>query len=306
MARLITFLLLIMIISSCKGKPAEGLSNKTDDPADLHWCMPSDDLRFYVLEQDIMIYEEVIREFEFLPLMNTSFPELIISIARYFEDTPYKAHTLELEGEEQLVINLKQMDCTTFVEYVLAFAFTIQSGNMSLWDFAQILACIRYRDGVIDGYPSRLHYFSEWIHNHSNQGILQLIAEGSEFIPYDIQVGFMTSNPASYRQLSDPDFLATMKEIESKVSAVELVYLPKISIEAAEGVIHDGDIIAFTTNIQGLDVTHTGFAYHQNGRLHLLHASTRSNSVEITPVPLAQYLEPLGRVTGIIVARPVF
>ena len=304
MARLLTFLLLILVNYSCRSNPTEGCSDKGIDPEVSQWCKPSEDLRFYILEEDIMIYEEVIREFEFLPLMNTSFPELIISIGTYFKNTPYLAHTLEMEGDEQLIINLRQMDCTTFVEYVLAFAHTIESGNMSLWDFAQILSCIRYRDGVIDGYPSRLHYFSEWIHSHSQQEILQLISENSEFKSYDIQVGFMTSNPASYRQLSNPDFLATLKEIESQVSAIELVYLPKNSIEAAEEVIHNGDIIAFTTNIQGLDVTHTGFAYHHNGRLHLLHASTRSNSVEITPVPLSQYLEPMSRVTGIIVARP--
>jgi hypothetical protein len=67
--------------------------------------------------------------------------------------------------------------------------------------------------------------------------------------------------------------------------------------------IKDGDIIAFTTDIDGLDVSHTGFAIFQNNRLHLLHASTRTNMVEISPVPLDEYLAPLRRVTGILVAR---
>lgn len=113
----------------------------------------------------------------------------------------------------------------------------------------------------------------------------------------------MTSNPGSYRQLKNHDFIERMKEVEKTVSAFEMNFIPKGNIKNKEGMIQTGDIIAFTTNIAGLDVSHTGFAIIHNERLHLLHASLQTQKVEISPVPLHDYLAPLRRVTGILVAR---
>ena len=42
-----------------------------------------------------------------------------------FLDIPYVAHTLEVtDGEEELIINCDEVDCTTFVEYTLAMALS--------------------------------------------------------------------------------------------------------------------------------------------------------------------------------------
>lgn len=85
-----------------------------------------------------------------------------------------------------------------------------------------------------------------------------------------------------------------------------MAYITKDSIQDREHLIVDGDIIAFVTTIEGLDVSHTGFACFQGERLYLLHASTRTNLVEISPVPLSQYLQNMATVSGILVARPHF
>ena len=37
-----------------------------------------------------------------------------------------------------------------------------------------------------------------------------------------------------------------------------------------EGGIHDGDLIAITTNAEGLDILHVGFAARVKNRIHLL------------------------------------
>lgn len=79
----------------------------------------------------------------------------MLANAQTFIDVPYVAHTLETDGEEDLVINCDEVDCTTFVEYVLALSLPSASGNkMSESDFAANLQRIRYREGKIDGYTS--------------------------------------------------------------------------------------------------------------------------------------------------------
>jgi hypothetical protein len=70
--------------------------------------------------------------------------------------------------------------------------------------------------------------------------------------------------------------------------------------------IRSGDIIALTTSIKGLDITHTGIATREaDGRIHLLHASTGSMEVEVSKLPLTDYLKDIKNNTGIMVARPL-
>ena len=40
-------------------------------------------------------------------------------------------------------------------------------------DFIKNLETIRYRNGVLDGYPSRLHYFTDWIRNNEQKGLVR-------------------------------------------------------------------------------------------------------------------------------------
>jgi hypothetical protein len=72
----------------------------------------------------------------------------------------------------------------------------------------------------------------------------------------------------------------------------------------AEG-IRDGDIIAATSTVAGLDVAHTGLALWVDGALHLLHAPLVGDSVEISQLPLAERILELSGQDGIMVARPV-
>ena len=81
----------------------------------------------------------------------------MVRIGCTYLGTPYVAHTLDLEGEERLIVNRQEVDCILFVEYTLAEAL---GGS-----FNENLQRIRYRNGVIDGYTSRLHYTSDWIEN---------------------------------------------------------------------------------------------------------------------------------------------
>ncbi len=84
---------------------------------------------------------------------NTPISVLMVKVGMYFKETPYVASTLETEdGSEKLVVNLREMDCTTFAENCLAISRTIKNSNPDFEKFASELQTIRYRNGEINGY----------------------------------------------------------------------------------------------------------------------------------------------------------
>jgi len=228
---------------------------------------------------------------------------LISEIGKSFLNWPYVGHTLEKGSDEKMVINLKEFDCTTFVENCLAIARNIKSKQTGFDGFAFELQTIRYRDGIRNQYPSRLHYFSEWLLNNEAKGIIELPAE-TLGLPFQNKVGFMSSHPESYQCLKEnPGFIPEMKKLEETISAKKYYYIPKEKIKEIEDKLEEGDIIGITTNLVGLDMVHTGILTRVNGRIHLLHASSAAKKVVISEEPLADYLAKSKIQTGIMIGR---
>jgi len=226
----------------------------------------------------------------------------IIHTARFFMDKPYLGGTLEGDSIEQLVVNLRDLDCVTLVENVIALQLMLQ-GERTFGNYLRILQQIRYRNGIIDGYLSRLHYFSEWLDDNRQKGIITLptIPGCRDFTP---AVSFMSTHCDSYPALkSNPDWCKQMPAIEKEINALNLCYIPKEQVKNYETNLRTGDVIAITTHIQGLDVAHTGFAVVQNGRVYLLHASLEEKKVVISDETLHDYLARRRNHSGVIVAR---
>src|ERR1035437_5311697 len=127
--------------------------------------------KIIVTEKDKAILQEKFDKFS--KNSNLSVGELILKVGNDFKGMPYVGKTLDLTIEENLVINLRELDCTTFVENCLAIARTIKSGKLTFETFINELEKIRYRNGKLNGYVSRLHYFGEWITNNSEKGIVE-------------------------------------------------------------------------------------------------------------------------------------
>ena len=291
------FLALLFILLSCQGRAGSGDSATTEQGIGFSYKVTAEAM-------DTLIYQQAMEAFNNKAFYQLPGKDKIIAIAKYFLGTPYVASTLETGEEEQLVVNLRGMDCTTYVEYVLAILSCLELERTAMDDFYLALANIRYRDGRIDGYLSRLHYFTEWLQENRRWGRLELVSDEFGNADFDANVGFMSTNSNFYRQLTEePGLLFPLRAVEARVSQFKMRYITKNRIDELAHYIQDGDIIAFTSSIAGLDVSHTGFALKQNGRLHLLHASTRTHQVEITPVALSDYLAGMSRVTGILVAR---
>lgn len=229
--------------------------------------------------------------------------ELNIEIGQWFLETPYVEKTLELPGSEKLVINLTGLDCTTFLETVVTMTRLTEEGEFTFEDFERELEKLRYRDGINEGYPSRLHYFTDWIYENQQKGILKDVTKEVGGTPYPNAPTFMSENPQFYAQLADQGNLAAIKITESDIKNRSYSYIPKTEIASLEKNIQSGDLIAITTSMPNLDIVHTGFAIEKNGRIHLLHASSKNMEVEISEKPLSDYLAGNKSQSGIIVSR---
>ena len=234
--------------------------------------------------------------------------ERLIAIANEFIDEKYVAGTLEQGIEEPLFISCTKLDCTTFVELVLAIAKTADEGSSRFSDVCRNLETIRYRNGKNSGYSSRLHYISWWITDKAKNGI---IAEMTSQISNEkqlVNLNFMSTHPGSYPLLKEnPDMVKEIEMQELPYRGVEVNYMPKDDISATGcDNIKAGDIVAITTSVPGLDVTHIGFAHYHNGQLCLLHASSGKGKVIKETQPLRNYLENNKRHTGIRVVRAQF
>jgi Protein of unknown function (DUF1460) len=228
--------------------------------------------------------------------------------------TPYEPFTLEAyikaggdpAGLEPLAISLTRFDCVTLVESCLAIARLATASAEATWyRFGREVERMRYRGGIRRGYGSRLHYFSEWISDGAERGLLRDLGGELGGERDERPLRFMTEHPASYPALSHPSVLRDIAAMERALDGRPRFVVPTSRIAEVGDRIENGDVLAFATAIPGLDVSHAAFAYRdRNGVLRVLHAPLSGGVVEVTRVTLPEYVAAIRRATGILVARP--
>ena len=233
-----------------------------------------------------------------------------LHFAKQMLGVPYVAGTLDGNEEEQLVIRTDALDCTTFVETVLALCIADKRGEQTYGSFKKALTDVRYRDGILDGYASRLHYFSDWIRNNERMGFVkECTSETSCSQPKELWLNFMTTHVDSYLPMKkDSSLISRMDAIEKAWQGVEISFIPKnkLHLSPDDLKIENGDILTITTNIKGLDVVHVGFAFWKSGQLYLLHASSVAKKVIEDPLSLYDYSWNKKAHTGVRVIRLVY
>lgn len=220
----------------------------------------------------------------------------IIAITQEFIGTPYVGHTLNVPTEEMLYINTTALDCTTFVETVIALSLAAESKNAGVDDFAKNLQSIRYRNGLIDGYPSRLHYISEWAIDNAKRGNFNEITGNSPLAETRVKtINYMTQNRQQYPALENEDVFLAIEENEKNLKDLKFALIPTSEVDnAASDFLKSGDIAAIVTDKKGLDVSHIGVINIKDGIPYLIHASSKYNKVVNDTVPLASYLKRQG------------
>ena len=242
---------------------------------------------FWASEQDGLKVEQWLKEAQNLPQDSCR----TLHFAKKMLGIPYVAGTLDGNEEEQLVVRIDALDCTTFVETVLAFCIADKRGERDFEGFKKALTDVRYRDGILNGYTSRLHYFSDWIRNNEQMGFVkECTSETACSQPKELWLDFMTTHVDSYLPMKkNPELVKEMAAHEKNWQGTVVSYIPKenLNLSSDELKIKDGDVLAMVTNIKGLDIVHVGFAFWKEGKLHLLHAS--SSAKKVIEDPQTQY-----------------
>ncbi len=260
--------------------------------------------RLLVADIDKQLFDEYAEQIA--PYMSEAKETILEQTALFFLGTPYVASTLDKEIEECLVVNLHELDCFTFVENVLALSATTMSNSLSMDNFKEKLRAIRYRDGTIIDYASRLHYTSDWLYVNQENGLLKNISQQLGGVKETKHIDFMSTHRGAYKQL------ATNDAMHSKIVAVEqaiksregFFYLPKEHIAAKADLIPHLSVVGFVTTIDGLDTTHVGFAFKKKGgELTFIHASSTKMEVVIDTMSLSNYCVSQKNCKGIIVAQ---
>lgn len=253
----------------------------------------------YASEPDSMKVERWLREASSLPKDSCR----TLHFAKKMLGTPYVAGTLDVNNEETLVVHLDKVDCTTLVETVLALAIADQQGKQNFEAFKEALMLVRYRDGYLAGYSSRLHYFSDWIKNNEAKGLVRECTSDTKIsLSSKLSLNFMSTHSDSYLPMKkDTSLISQVALFEKAWQGVEVRFIPKEKLNQSpnELKIKNGDILAITTNIKGLDVVHVGFAYWKQGKLHLLHASSVAGKVIMDNQSLYDYSKNKKAHTGV-------
>ena len=232
-----------------------------------------------------------------------------LDFARKFLGRPYVAATLEVADPEQVVVNLQGLDCATLVETSQALAMTRREGKTDVASYTRNLEKIRYFDGKNRGYTSRLHYLSFWMADLTKRKVAkEVVLPQTLTLPLEIRLNYMSTHADAYPFLKNhPERVREIAQLERKYSGKVGRFLPKSNAGLSRqqlGAIHDGDIITVVTQKAGLDYSHQGIAFWGNdGKLHMLHASSERKRVIADERTLEDYLKRISHAKGIRVFR---
>ena len=259
-------------------------------------------LTLFAEPSDSVFVEQLLKKYV---STETEAGSLIVQIGKEYLGRPYTAGTLEVNAlsEESLVVNTREVDCTTFVDQVLALTLAALNNETNYSSFCRRLRELRYRNGVIDGYTSRLHYFTDFA--KENAGLFTFLpAKDDTCFPETIvSLSYMSSHPDSYLALKDnPEAVSRIQEVEERYTSFPVRYIPKKNVDNCS-LLQEGDIVALLTTMEGLDVSHLGIVVEENGVLHLLHASSAAGKVVIDSRPIGEMLKSRKSCPGIRAIR---
>jgi hypothetical protein len=296
-------LLLCLVLAACGTEP-------DDVPAVAPGAAPVTSASVEVAPADsatMRAYEDVVAYARAENLAEQPFGEIVTAIGLQFLEAPYVEGMLDENAEEVLVVDLLGFDCVTYVENAVALAQSVVTGEPTYESYVRNLEALRYRGGTLDGYCSRLHYFTDWMRDNAERGNVELVTRDFGE-PFDKTIDFMSTHRDAYPKLADgtprsDSLYACLQQVEADLADHEIYFVPQEDIASIYDQLRTGDIIATATGIDGLDVTHTGFVLKRDGQTNFLHASL-SGEVKVSD-DLASYVQGVDAQTGIIVARPL-
>ena len=253
--------------------------------------------------EDLARFEKIVQYAKQQNLPDRPIGEIVQAIADNFLGQPYAEGLLDKSGTEKLVVTLDKFDCVLFVETVLAIARGVAVKDYDYQNFVNRIEEQRYLNGKMNGYCSRLHYFSEWINDNQKRQTVENITAQLGGVPMNKQLNFMSQHRSSYPQMvKDEATYQCIVGIEAELAKTTVNYIPTNGIKSIYSQLKPGDIVAVATDVKGLDVTHTGLVYRNaDGNMGLIHASP-AGQVTVA-YDLHRYINRVESAIGIVVAR---
>lgn len=253
--------------------------------------------------EDLARFEKIVQYAKQQNLPDRPIGEIVQAIADNFLGQPYAEGLLDKSGTEKLVVTLDKFDCVLFVETVMAIARGVAVKDYDYQNFVNRIEEQRYLNGKMNGYCSRLHYFSEWINDNQKRQTVENITAQLGGVPMNKQLNFMSQHRSSYPQMvKDEATYQCIVGIEAELAKTTVNYIPTNGIKSIYSQLKPGDIVAVATDVKGLDVTHTGFVYRNaDGNMGLIHASP-AGQVTVA-YDLHRYISRVESAIGIVVAR---
>jgi hypothetical protein len=212
-------------------------------------------------------------------------PKRIDFLSTEFLGIDYAESTLigDKDTPEVFVINLRGVDCLTFVEYIEAM---LLSDSFSA--FESNLRKVRYKYGIVE-FANRNHFFSDWI-VHNAELVYDITEEFGGQNALKVQKTLNEKEDGSY-------FLAGLQPVHR-----EIIYIPSDSIDDSVLVnLRTGDYIGIYSPLKGLDVSHAGIIIKKDNSLYLRHASSISEHRKVVDQDFIYYMT--GK-PGMIILRP--
>jgi hypothetical protein len=205
----------------------------------------------------------------------------IDEISASFLNTPYKANVLigSYNKNEELVIDLANLDCFTYIDYVEA----IKNSN-DFDSFKKNLISIRYKNSTIS-FENRNHFFTDWISQSGFKNITSKLSQNSK-------------KTTKYLNKKDEDslYLNGIDIVKREIKYLEPKYITKDILTKLQ----TGDYIGIYTPINGLDVTHTGMIIKKDGKTFFRHASSKKSNRKVVDELFVDYVK---KTPGILVLR---
>ncbi|MCX7607059.1 MAG: DUF1460 domain-containing protein [Bacteroidia bacterium] len=219
------------------------------------------------------------------------------SVASAWQGIPYGSGGAGL-GPQEILLNLEQMDCMTAVENLLALHLTYKMGSSGVEGMTRALARVRYATPLPCRWEDRYHYFTH--------ALLAWELEGwGACLPLGVRdkrpIRYISSHPERYRGFRDWE---AIRSIEKTLSVKPRYYIPSPEMGEWLFALRDGDIIAFVSSEEGLDVSHVGVFFWEGSQATFSHASLKERKW-VWGEDLCAYLDRRrGKVMGITVFRP--
>ncbi len=238
------------------------------------------------------------------PDSGETFGDFLVRAALLKWHSPY-AQPKETDGPERLKVDLARFDCLSIIDSSLAVAGCAWLQEPTEACFVRELVATRYRNGVMGGFPSRLHYFEDWLDNNrarnrldERTGLLGGVLLRRRFF-------YMSEHGHRFPAMADPPSRDAIALTEARLSTQTYRVIVRSSIREQLSNLQNGDLVGVVTRRPGRLIGHVGLALRdKQGSTRLLHASSHHQRVIVTATSIADYILRRPERWGIIVARP--